>query len=155
MKVFRTLDDVERASLPDGLLRAIHGWLRELIECHEAAGYRFDPDADGAVGAAQRLDEVSGGTKEQAEASVEIRDAMGGLAEAAGAIREESRRQAIMAERASEAVSAVSAEAEAFRTAARSIALASERLVDATRRLGELATRCRELTGTLASAERE
>jgi len=47
MKVFRTLDDVERASLPDGLLRAIHGWLRELIECHEAAGYRFDPDADG------------------------------------------------------------------------------------------------------------
>lgn len=47
MKVFRTLDDVERAGLPDGLFRAIRDWLRELIECHESAGYRFDADADG------------------------------------------------------------------------------------------------------------
>ncbi len=39
MKVFRTLDDVERAGLPDALFRAIRDWLRELIDCHEAVGY--------------------------------------------------------------------------------------------------------------------
>jgi methyl-accepting chemotaxis protein len=108
--------------------------------------------AEGAVGAAERLAEVRNGTKEQAQASVEIRDAMGQLAEAAAAVRGESLRQAELAEKASAAVAAVSAEAAGMRSAARSIAEGSESLVGATRRLGDLAARCRELTATLATS---
>ena len=47
MKEFRSLDDVERAGLSDGVFRVVHDWLHELIECYAVDGYEYDPDADG------------------------------------------------------------------------------------------------------------
>ncbi len=108
--------------------------------------------ATGASGAAERLAEVGAGTKEQAAASMEIRDAMSELAATAASIRDESQKQAKMAEGASSAVAAVAAEASGLHESARSIAGEGERLLQATRRLIDLAARCRELTDSLASS---
>lgn len=47
MKEFRSLEDVERAGLPDGVFRVVHDWLHELIECYAVDGYEYDPEADG------------------------------------------------------------------------------------------------------------
>jgi hypothetical protein len=47
MKEFRSIDDVERARLPDDLSRAVRGTLEGLIEAYAEAGERYDPAADG------------------------------------------------------------------------------------------------------------
>jgi len=47
MKKFRSLEDVEKAGLPDEVYRVVHNWLRELIGCYAAEGYEYDPEADG------------------------------------------------------------------------------------------------------------
>ena len=107
--------------------------------------------AAGAVGAAERLAEVREGTKEQVAASVEIRDAMSDLSRASQAIREESVKQAAMAEKASSAVASVSEGAADLRSQASSIAREDVKLVEATKLLVDLAARCRELTASLAS----
>ena len=47
MKEFRCLEDVEQAGLSDDVFRIVHGSLRELIECHEKAGFEFNSESDG------------------------------------------------------------------------------------------------------------
>ncbi len=108
----------------------------------------------GAVGAAERLAEVRQGTQQQARASAEIRDAMGELASVAASVREESLRQAEMAKRASVAVASVSTGAMGMREASKAIAAEAGSLVNATRRLVDLAARCRQLTASLAGSTR-
>lgn len=49
MKEFRSLEDVEKAGLPDEVYRVVYDWLHELIECYAADGFVFDPDNDGHI----------------------------------------------------------------------------------------------------------
>ena len=47
MKDFRSIEDVERARLPDDVTRVVRGTLEGLIECHADSGFEYDPEADG------------------------------------------------------------------------------------------------------------
>jgi hypothetical protein len=47
MKEFRSIEDVERACLPDQLARVVRGTLEGLIDAYAECGGLYDPDADG------------------------------------------------------------------------------------------------------------
>lgn len=56
MKEFRSLEDVERANLPDGLRDAVRGTLTALIDAYAEVGERYDPEADGHTVLVERGD---------------------------------------------------------------------------------------------------
>jgi hypothetical protein len=47
MKEFRSIEDVERARLPDDLRRVVRGTLERLIEAYAERGGAYNPDEDG------------------------------------------------------------------------------------------------------------
>lgn len=49
MKTFKSLEEVERARLPDGAHRAVHGTLKALIDAYEEYGGEYVPEDDGHV----------------------------------------------------------------------------------------------------------
>lgn len=49
MKEFRSLEEVERAGLPDGVFSAVHGTLKALIDAYEEYGEEYVPEDDGHV----------------------------------------------------------------------------------------------------------
>jgi hypothetical protein len=49
MKVFRTIEDVERARLPGDLHAVVHGLLSSIIAEYARGGCTFNPDEDGHV----------------------------------------------------------------------------------------------------------
>ena len=56
MKEFRSLEDVDRADLPDGLREAVRGTLTTLIDAYAEVGERYDPDVDGHTVLVERGD---------------------------------------------------------------------------------------------------
>jgi hypothetical protein len=56
MKEFRSLEDVDRALLPDDLLKVVRGTLKGLIDAYAEAGETFDPDEDGYTVLVERGD---------------------------------------------------------------------------------------------------
>ena len=69
MKVFRNLEEVARARLPDALSQAVTAVMQTLLEAYAECGAPFDPEADGYTVLVERGD---------TEASV--REAIGGYA---------------------------------------------------------------------------
>lgn len=67
MKEFRSLEDVERARLPDDLARVVRGTLEGMIEAYAGSGDRYSPDADGWTVLV-----------EQGDGDDAVRDAIGG-----------------------------------------------------------------------------
>jgi len=47
MKVFRSIEDVDRANLPEGLSEAVRGTLTTLINAYAEIGERYNPEVDG------------------------------------------------------------------------------------------------------------
>lgn len=56
MKEFRSIEDVDRANLPEGLREAVRGTLTTLIDAYAEVGERYDPDADGHTVLVERGD---------------------------------------------------------------------------------------------------
>ena len=56
MKEFRSIEDVDRANLPDGLREAVRGTLTTLIDAYAEVGECYDPDADGHTVLVERGD---------------------------------------------------------------------------------------------------
>ncbi|NLN91959.1 MAG: hypothetical protein GX130_01435 [Candidatus Hydrogenedens sp.] len=47
MKKFRSIEDVDRANLPEGLRKAVRGTLTTLIDAYAEIGKRYSPELDG------------------------------------------------------------------------------------------------------------
>jgi hypothetical protein len=47
MKEFKSLEDVEKARLPDEVSRVVRGTLEGLIEAYAECGGQYEPDVDG------------------------------------------------------------------------------------------------------------
>ena len=47
MKKFRSMEDVDRANLPEGLHEAVRGTLTTLMDAYAEIGERYNPEVDG------------------------------------------------------------------------------------------------------------
>jgi methyl-accepting chemotaxis protein len=107
--------------------------------------------ASGAKTAAERIAEVTTGTREQKRASEEISSSMESLAAAASSIRDEASRQAEYADRVRSAVASIASESVTVLQSTKAIVEDGASLAGAIRTLGDLAAKSRAMTANLAA----